>query len=58
MASTPLRLQVAAAGRPAAAARAVRPVSGLASRDKILEVAGVPPAEIEAGVASAERKDP
>lgn len=38
-------------------ARAVRLVSGHGSRDKILEVAGVRPAETEARLASAGRKD-
>ena len=37
--------------------RDVRLVSGRASRDKIVEVAGVPPAETEALLASSERKD-
>jgi uncharacterized protein len=37
--------------------RDVRLVSGHASRDKILEVAGVRPAETEARLASSERKD-
>jgi uncharacterized protein (TIGR00251 family) len=35
----------------------VRLVSGQASRDKIVEVAGVRPAETEALLASSERKD-
>ena len=39
--------------RPAA----VRLVSGRASRDKMVEVAGLGPAEIEARLASAERED-
>lgn len=39
------------------ARRAVRLVSGHASRDKILEVAGVRPAETEARLASAGRRD-
>jgi uncharacterized protein YggU (UPF0235/DUF167 family) len=38
-------------------AGAVRLVSGLGSRDKIVEVEGVGPDEIEARLASAERKD-
>jgi len=38
-------------------ARDVRLVSGHGSRDKIVEVAGVRPAETEARLASAERKD-
>ena len=37
--------------------RAVRLVSGLGSRDKIVEVAGLPPDVTEARLASAERKD-
>ena len=37
--------------------RAVRLVSGFASRDKIVEVAGMGPAETEARLASAERED-
>jgi uncharacterized protein (TIGR00251 family) len=37
--------------------RDVRLVSGHASRDKILEVAGVRPAETEALLAASERKD-
>jgi hypothetical protein len=36
---------------------AVRLVSGRASRDKMVEVAGLGPAEIEARLASAERED-
>ena len=36
---------------------AVRLVSGQASRDKMVEVAGMGPAEIEARLASAERED-
>ena len=35
----------------------VRLVSGQASRDKMVEVAGMGPAEIEARLASAERED-
>jgi uncharacterized protein (TIGR00251 family) len=38
-------------------ARDISLVSGHGSRDKIVEVAGVPPAETEARLASAERKD-
>jgi uncharacterized protein len=38
-------------------ARAVRLVSGLGSRDKIVEVEGLRPDETEARLASAERKD-
>jgi uncharacterized protein (TIGR00251 family) len=38
-------------------ARDVRLVSGHASRDKIVEVTGVRPAETEALLASSERKD-
>jgi uncharacterized protein len=38
-------------------ARDVRLVSGHASRDKIVEVAGVRPAETEALLAASERKD-
>jgi uncharacterized protein (TIGR00251 family) len=38
-------------------ARDIRLVSGHGSRDKIVEVAGVPPIETEARLASAERKD-
>lgn len=37
--------------------RAVRLVSGLGSRDKIVEVEGLGPDETEARLASAERKD-
>ena len=37
--------------------RAVRLVSGLGSRDKIVEVEGLRPDETEARLASAERKD-
>ena len=37
--------------------RAVRLVSGYGSHDKIVEVAGIEPAEIESRLASAERKD-
>ena len=37
--------------------RAVRLVSGLGSRDKIVEVEGLRPDELEARLASAERKD-
>jgi uncharacterized protein YggU (UPF0235/DUF167 family) len=37
--------------------RAVRLVSGLGSRDKIVEVEGLRPDEMEARLASAERKD-
>jgi uncharacterized protein YggU (UPF0235/DUF167 family) len=37
--------------------RAVRLVSGLGSRDKIVEVDGLRPDETEARLASAERKD-
>ena len=37
--------------------RAVRLVSGLGSRDKIVEVEGLGPDEAEACLASAERKD-
>ena len=37
--------------------RAVRLVSGHASRDKIVELAGLPPAEAEARLAAANRKD-
>lgn len=37
--------------------RAVRLVSGRGSRDKIVEVEGLPPDETEARLASAERKD-
>jgi uncharacterized protein len=36
---------------------AVRLVSGQASRDKMMEVAGMGPAEVEARLASAERED-
>jgi hypothetical protein len=36
---------------------AVRLVSGHASRDKIVELAGLPPAEAEARLAAANRKD-
>ena len=37
--------------------RDVRLVSGHASRDKIVELAGLPPAETEARLAAANRKD-
>ena len=39
------------------APRDVRLVSGHASRDKIVELAGLPPAETEARLAAANRKD-
>jgi uncharacterized protein YggU (UPF0235/DUF167 family) len=38
-------------------ARDIRLVSGHGSRDKIVEMAGVPPIETEARLAPAERKD-
>lgn len=49
-----LELLASALGVPHAA---VRLVSGQASRDKMVEVAGLGPGEIEARLASAERED-